>query len=84
MYSTAGDLARYAEAMASGRLADVAALATSGRDPRGMGIAGGSPGANAALESGVNGYSVVVLSNYDPPSAERLAGQIRRVLESVK
>jgi CubicO group peptidase (beta-lactamase class C family) len=84
VYSTAPDLARYAAALAKGTLVSGAALAKVSRDPRGMGIAGGSPGANAALETGVNGYTIVVLSNYDPPSAERLAGAIRRVLESVR
>lgn len=43
-----------------------------------MGIAGGAPGINAALEFDfASGYTVIVLSNYDPPAAERPARQIR-------
>lgn len=84
VYATAPDLVRYAGALASGALVDLTALAKVGRDPKGLGIAGGAPGVNAALDTGVNGYTIVVLSNYDPPSAERLARDIRRVLASVK
>jgi CubicO group peptidase (beta-lactamase class C family) len=84
VHSTAPDLLRYAAALEKGTLVSGAALAKISRDTRGMGLAGGSPGANAALETGVNGYTIIVLSNYDPPSAERLAGAIRRVLESVR
>jgi CubicO group peptidase (beta-lactamase class C family) len=44
----------------------------------GLGIAGGAPGINAILEMDVaSGYTVIVLSNYDPPSAERVGRQIR-------
>ncbi len=47
--------------------------------PGGMGIAGGAPGLNAALEAdSQSGYTVIVMSNYDPPTAERAAMQIMR------
>jgi len=43
----------------------------------GFGIAGGSPGVNACVEwNPKNTYAVIVLSNYDPPSAENVARQI--------
>jgi CubicO group peptidase (beta-lactamase class C family) len=43
---------------------------------RGLGIGGGAPGINAAVE--VEGdYTIVVLSNYDPPSAEAVARNVR-------
>jgi D-alanyl-D-alanine carboxypeptidase len=82
-YATAPDLLRYAEALAAGRLASPDAMQTLGRQVRGIGIAGGAPGLNATLDHDVNGYTVVVLSNYDPPSAERVARGIRRVLQAV-
>ncbi len=44
----------------------------------GLGIAGGAPGINAILEMDIaSGYTVIVLSNYDPPSAEKAGRQIR-------
>lgn len=84
VYSTTHDLLRYADALASGRLVPLDAYAMLDLDPRGMGIAGGAPGLNATLDTAVNGYTLVVMSNYDPPSAERLAREMRNVLESVK
>ena len=45
---------------------------------RGIGIAGGAPGINAALETALpGGYTTIVLSNYDPPAAEGVAEKIR-------
>jgi D-alanyl-D-alanine carboxypeptidase len=46
---------------------------------RGIGIAGGAPGANAMLEAGPT-WTVVVVGNLDPPNAGRLATAIRRAL----
>jgi CubicO group peptidase (beta-lactamase class C family) len=44
----------------------------------GLGIAGGAPGINAIVEQDIaSGYTVIVLSNYDPPTAERVGRQIR-------
>jgi hypothetical protein len=44
----------------------------------GLGIAGGAPGINATMEMDVaSGYTVIVLSNYDPPAAESVGRQIR-------
>jgi hypothetical protein len=45
----------------------------------GIGIAGGAPGLNAVLES-AGEWTVVVLSNFDPPSAERVGPAIARRL----
>lgn len=52
----------------------------------GLGIAGGSVGINALLEVGADEseYTVIVMSNYDPPSAEKLGRQIRGWLARVK
>lgn len=50
-----------------------------------LGIAGGAPGINATLEMDVaSGYTAIVLSNYDPPSAERVGRQIRSWLPRQK
>jgi len=47
----------------------------------GGGFAGGTAGVNAALETDLDtGYTIVVLSNLDPPSAERVAKKWRGLL----
>ena len=46
---------------------------------RGIGIAGGAPGANANLEGGPT-WTVIVAGNLDPPNAGRIASAIRRAL----
>jgi hypothetical protein len=47
----------------------------------GLGIAGGAPGLNAALEwMPDRNYMVIVLSNFDPPAAETVARRIRSTL----
>jgi CubicO group peptidase (beta-lactamase class C family) len=47
----------------------------------GVGIAGGTSGVNAVLETDLDtGYTVVVLSNLDPPSAESLGRTLRELL----
>ena len=73
-YCTAEDLLRYVQALRTG------VLRLPGSDG-GLGIAGGAPGLNAVLDwVPARGYVVVVLSNFDPPSAERIARRIRRTL----
>ena len=48
---------------------------------RAVGNAGGGPGVNAVLRmSAAPGYTWVVLSNYDPPAAEKVAGKLRELL----
>jgi D-alanyl-D-alanine carboxypeptidase len=74
-YSTAPDLLRFANALAAHKLPSSNA---------GLGIAGGSPGVNAALESDPRGNTIIVLSNYDPPAAEATARQIRLWMAGLK
>jgi D-alanyl-D-alanine carboxypeptidase len=63
-YSTVGDLLAFDAALRQGRLPDA-------RGSGGLAVAGGAPGTNAVLET--NGaWTVIVLSNLDPPSAERV------------
>jgi hypothetical protein len=46
--------------------------------PAGLGIAGGSGGINGVVEGGLpGGYDLVVLTNLDPPAAERVARMTR-------
>jgi D-alanyl-D-alanine carboxypeptidase len=72
-YSTVRDFLKYTIALAQGPLKE------TGEDLRGgFGIGGGAPGLNAALEwDPKSGYVIAVMSNFGPPSAERVARQIR-------
>jgi len=69
-YSTALDLLTYAKAVQAGRF--------PGAEP-GLGIAGGAPGTNAVLEARGE-WVVVVLSNFDPPTAERIGMALANAL----
>ena len=73
-YSTAEDMLRYVRALASGTLVLP--------DLRGgLGIAGGAPGINAAVEwDARTGYVVIVLANLDPPAAMQVAQLVRNWL----
>lgn len=72
-YSTAQDLIRFVTAMREGRI--------PGAPQGGLGIAGGSGGINADVETDLpGGYDLIVLSNLDPPSAERVAERVRNWL----
>lgn len=95
-YSTAEDLLKFTLAVRAGKLrvpdfrrAEGArkvqgAAAQDTRGGNGVGIAGGAPGINAVLEADVaSGYTTVVMSNYDPPSASAVGKQIREWLARV-
>ncbi len=72
-YSTAHDLLRLLNALREGKI--------PAGPPSGVGIAGGAPGLNAAVEGDLRGgYDVIVLANLDPPAAERVAQLIRKAL----
>jgi hypothetical protein len=71
-YATASDLLKYSEALRHGGIPDVA-------PSNAIGIAGGAPGINSVLEQ--NGpWTVIVLSNLDPPAAEDIARPLARAL----
>jgi CubicO group peptidase (beta-lactamase class C family) len=69
-FSTVDDLSKFADALRGGRL---------GKRADQMGIAGGAPGVNAALEL-AGQDTIAVLANLDPPAATRLAEGLRRIL----
>jgi D-alanyl-D-alanine carboxypeptidase len=94
-YSTAPDLLAFDAAMRADKLLSPAwtdwyfsekekapvAGAPARKHSGAGGFAGGSPGVNAVIETDLDtGYSIVVLSNDDPPSAEAVAKKIRQWL----
>jgi CubicO group peptidase (beta-lactamase class C family) len=89
-YSTVDDLRRFALALIDGKLLDQVHTwlwfnefedGVRGWGPNG--IAGGAPGINAELEFNPTTRDVVVvMANRSPPSAVRIAQQLRRALAS--
>jgi len=71
-YATAADLLAFANARREGRL---------GRDSGMMQVAGGAPGTNASLAIEGN-WTVIVLSNLDPPSGEQVGEAIMTPLSA--
>jgi D-alanyl-D-alanine carboxypeptidase len=70
-FSTVSDLLRFVNALEKG-------IIPAPDTEQGLGIAGGAPGMNAALDwEPRSGYVIAVLSNLDPPAAERVARTIR-------
>lgn len=76
-YSTVEDLLRFTRALPK-LISREDYLALAG-DPPGVGWGGGAPGVNAALEM-EGEYTIIVLSNYDPPAASHVAQNARRAL----
>jgi CubicO group peptidase (beta-lactamase class C family) len=82
-YSTAEDLLKFTVAMRNNKLLSEAQ--TKRMLQGGLGIAGGAPGINAELEiDPASGYTIIVLSNYDPPSAANISQQIRKWIASIR
>ena len=77
-YSTVDDLLKLVLALRAGKLG---APGTARMLEGGLGIAGGAPGINAAVEVEAGGErTIVVLSNYDPPTAMNAARKARGML----
>lgn len=80
-YSTARDLLAFDRTLAANRVTGSQRYAQQG----GLGIAGGTVGANATLESDwESGWTFVVLENFDPPAAERLTRELRELFARVE
>ncbi len=97
-YATAPDLLRFATALLGDKLLSppftewivartepAAGKPVGDRRRGGLGVAGGAPGINAALEvDRETGLVLVVLANDDPPAAEALAKKARRLLDAIR
>jgi len=97
-YSTAEDLLRFVLTLKGGKLvsSEYTEWMLGGPEPAtrskkppqknmqpGLGIAGGAPGINAVVE--MNGEStVIVLTNLDPPAAERVSSKVVRWLGALE
>jgi CubicO group peptidase (beta-lactamase class C family) len=93
-YSTVEDMLKFTIALQSGRLRQpdfrksTSNVNGSGEGKTGngvgVGIAGGAPGINGVVEHDPStGYTIIVMSNYDPPSAESVSKRIRQMLKQV-
>jgi len=84
-YSTAADLLRFSQALLADKLLPkkwtdwvfTGKLDAAGQ--RNIGVAGGSPGVNAVLEIAPP-YTVIVMSNFDPPAAMEVGSEVRKLL----
>jgi len=86
-FATAGDLLRFYSALGAGKLlsrGSTRSLFGGAFDdppgPQAFGVAGGAPGVNAAVQR-EDGWTVIALSNLDPPSAIAAA---RRAMDIVR
>ncbi|HEV7574038.1 MAG TPA: serine hydrolase [Thermoanaerobaculia bacterium] len=84
-YSTAADLLRFSQALLADKLLPkrwtdwIFSGKLDGAGQRNIGVAGGSPGVNAVLEIEPP-YTVIVMSNFDPPAAMEIGAEVRKIL----
>ncbi|HEU4388815.1 MAG TPA: serine hydrolase domain-containing protein [Blastocatellia bacterium] len=90
-YSTVRDLLKFGTALEQGKLQipdfgqGGGATNKTQKTFAGLGVAGGAPGINAVLDiDDGRGYTIVVMSNYDPPSAEKIARRIRNLTGRIR
>lgn len=85
-YSTAEDLLKFSLALQTGKIKfpdGAPARKDANGNFSGMQVGGGALGINSALMI-KDGYTIIVLSNYDPPSAENVGRQINAQLTRFK
>lgn len=84
-YSTAADMLRFSQALLADKLLPkrwtdwVFSGKLDGPSQRNIGVAGGAPGINAVLEIAPP-YTIVVMSNFDPPAAMEVGAEARKIL----
>lgn len=98
-YSTVHDLLKFVDAIQSNRLLppEFSAWIFGGPEPSGekesirdsrpggIALAGGAPGINSFMEIGSEGeYTIIVMTNLDPPAAMEAGGLIRRWLDRIE
>jgi CubicO group peptidase (beta-lactamase class C family) len=76
-YSTTADLLAYVQARNQKRIPDVGPFGD------GVGIAGGAPGINAVVEQ-EGDWTVVVMTNMDPPTAQEIGSSLAQSLSRQK
>jgi D-alanyl-D-alanine carboxypeptidase len=82
-YSTVADLLKFVIALKGNKLSAPKVSEEVNRQP--IAIAGGAPGINAMLETDPEtNYTIIVLSNYDPPAAQKVTRRISSYLERLK
>jgi CubicO group peptidase (beta-lactamase class C family) len=82
-YSTVDDLLKFVIALKGNKLSAPKVSEEVNRQP--IAIAGGAPGINAMLETDPEtNYTIIVLSNYDPPAAQKVTRRISSYLERLK
>lgn len=84
-YSNASDLLKFSLALRSNKLEIPNDEGSFPARFEGIGIAGGTEGVNALfIANGQTGYTIIILSNYDPPSAEGPGMQVRDWIKNIK
>jgi len=84
-YSTAADMLRFSQALLADKLLPkrwtdwLFSGKLDGPSQRNIGVAGGAPGINAVLEIAPP-YTIVVMSNFDPPAAMEVGAEARKIL----
>ena len=84
-YSTVKDMLKFSEALRTGKLVIPDDNGSFPSDFVNAGFAGGSPGVNSIfIVTGKAGYTIIVLSNFDPPAAEKPGTTIRDWVKQLK
>lgn len=84
-YSTVGDMVKFAEALRAKKLEIIDDDGTFPVEFNALGIAGGSEGVNAMFVTNAwQGFTVIVLSNLDEPSAERPGEKLLEWLRQIR
>ncbi|MBD5606047.1 MAG: beta-lactamase family protein, partial [Candidatus Eremiobacteraeota bacterium] len=87
--TTVQDLFLYTRALTTETLLKKSTADQLGISGSAMGIGGGGPGVHAGIETGIHSagpgvYTVVVMSNYDPPAAVDLMRDVSRMLRTAQ